>query len=237
MLETLIGADTELFLWFNSFHNPFWDIFMRIVSGRIIWIGLYISLLYALWRAYGWKNMLIIGIACGIAVACADQLTASVLRPYFGRMRPANPDNPLSEIVHIVDGYRSGRFGFPSSHAANTFVVATLLSLVFRRLRFTIAIFCWALLNCYSRLYLGVHYPGDLLAGIIIGFSCGLFFYFIVRLLNGYIATDRRLGRSDKNLRAIVFGHIVKYQAVDIAIIMELLTVAGVLICEISFLY
>ena len=237
MVDSLIGIDTDVFLWLNSMHNPFWDIFMKIATGRFIWIGLYLSIIYALWRAYGWKGMLVVFCLCCLAVACADQITASLLRPYFERLRPANLDNPISMMVHVVDGYRGGRFGFPSSHAANTFAVATMLSLVFRRSRFTIAIFAWALLNCYSRIYLGLHYPGDLIVGIFIGLFCGLILYFVALLVRAYLVGDDKWGMNDPALSAFILGRKISYRAVDVVIAVELLTVCAIFLCEVSLLF
>lgn len=97
---------------------------------------------------------------------------------------PSNPANPLSEMVHIVGGYRGGSYGFPSCHAANSFALASFLILLFANRKLSLFIFAWAVLNSYSRVYLGVHYPGDLLVGAIIGTAAGLAMAFAA----GYVA-------------------------------------------------
>lgn len=97
---------------------------------------------------------------------------------------PSNPANPLSEMVHIVGGYRGGSYGFPSCHAANSFALASFLTLLFANRKLSLFIFAWAVLNSYSRVYLGVHYPGDLLVGAIIGTAAGLAMAFAA----GYVA-------------------------------------------------
>lgn len=97
---------------------------------------------------------------------------------------PSNPENPLSEMVHIVGGYRGGSYGFPSCHAANSFALASFLTLLFANRKLSLFIFAWAVLNSYSRVYLGVHYPGDLLVGAIIGTAVGLAMAFAA----GYVA-------------------------------------------------
>lgn len=97
---------------------------------------------------------------------------------------PSNPENPLSEMVHIVGGYRGGSYGFPSCHAANSFALASFLTLLFANRKLCLFIFAWAVLNSYSRVYLGVHYPGDLLVGAIIGTAAGLAMAFAA----GYVA-------------------------------------------------
>lgn len=173
-MDFLVEIDTDIFLWLNSQHNSFWDVFMFAVSGKWIWIPFYISLLLAIKISFGWRTMALMAVMTALAIFLADQTSASLLRPLFERMRPANPNNPLSELVHTVNDYRGGRYGFPSSHAANTFALAAITSLIFRRWKFAIIVYLWALIICYSRIYLGVHYPGDILGGLVIGtlFGC-----------------------------------------------------------------
>ena len=86
-----------------------------------------------------------------------------------------NLDNPLSAMVHVVDGYRGGSYGFPSCHAANSFAFAAAVALIVRSRRCSLFVFGWAVLNSYSRIYLGVHYPGDLFCGAVIGIIAGAF--------------------------------------------------------------
>lgn len=183
MAEYLIGIDTDLFLWLNSHHSPFWDTFMYAASGRAIWIPLYVAILYAIYLCYGWRTTILMAFISGVAIGISDQVCAEVLRPAIERMRPANPENPLSESVHVVFDYRGGRYGFPSSHAANTFALAALTSLLFRRWQFTLFSYLWALIICYSRIYLGVHYPGDILAGLLIGSFFGAVGYLLPKAL------------------------------------------------------
>ena len=113
-------------------------------------------------------------VAIALTITFADQMGATVIRPLVCRPRPANLENPISEFVQIVNGYRGGRYGFPSCHAANTFGLAFFLFYLFRNRSLNWFIMLWALLTCYSRSYLGVHYPGDLLALLsVTGFSAG----------------------------------------------------------------
>lgn len=177
MIDTLDTLDSEIFLFFNGMHCGFFDSFMSIATGRFIWIPLYAALLFLLWRLEGWRKALLWALAICVTITLADQICATLIRPAVERFRPANLLNPLSEQVHIVDGYRGGRYGFPSCHGANTFALVTIMSLIVKRRAFTWFITGWALLNCYSRLYLGVHYPGDLLCGALIGALCGLAVY------------------------------------------------------------
>lgn len=174
MIETLNGLDADLLLWFNSCHTPFADSFFWIISAKLTWVPFYLVLAYALFRRYGPKNAFIWLVAAGLTILIADQLCASALRPAFERMRPSNPDNPLSAAVTVVNGYRGGRYGFPSCHAANTWALTALLIPVLRNRWATASLILWAVLNCWSRMYLGVHYPGDILAGTVVGVASGL---------------------------------------------------------------
>lgn len=237
MIDYLIEIDTDVFFWLNSSHAPFWDVFMKMATGKLIWVGMYAALVYAIWRAYGWRTMLVMIIASAIVVTLADQITAHLMRPYFGRLRPAHPDNPISPMVHIVDGYRAGRLSFPSSHAANTFAVATLMSLLFRRWKFTIFIFLWALLNCYSRVYLGVHYPGDLIVGMIVGTLIGWIIYIITKIVLSYWKLSHGKGQHDNLMQARVGSLRFKFRPIDVPITVEIITIVYITFCAMAIFF
>ncbi len=177
MIEYLNQLDSTIFLFFNGIHAPFFDKFMMTCTGRFIWIPMYATILYILIKSFKSKMVLIYIAAISLAIILTDQTCSSLIRPLVERMRPSNPDNPLSGFAHLVDGYRGGPHGFPSCHAANSFALAVFMSCLIARRRFILFIFGWAMLNSYSRLYLGVHYPGDLLVGAIIGSTIGYLCY------------------------------------------------------------
>lgn len=177
MIELLNTIDTEIFLFFNSVHTDFSDTFMRLFSGRFIWIPMYVTLFAMVLKAFSLRQALIVTIGVGLAIALTDQTCATLIRPYVERLRPSNLDNPLSQFTHIVNGYRGGAYGFPSCHAANSFALATFMALIFRHATFGPTIFNWALLNSLSRISLGVHYPGDLFVGALIGAAFGWLCY------------------------------------------------------------
>jgi undecaprenyl-diphosphatase len=170
-MHILQQIDADVMLFFNGMHCSYLDSFMMLFSGRFIWIGLYLSIYYIMYRYMGLRRATTCALTIAFTIALGDQLCATVIRPFVERQRPANPNSPIAHLVHIVDGYRGGKYGFPSCHAVNTCALATCIAVMFRRWHLTVAMSLWALLSCYSRIYLGVHYPGDLLVGAIIGIA------------------------------------------------------------------
>lgn len=175
MLEQLIEWDKAVFLFLNNTHTPFWDHFMWIYTGRLTWVPLILSLLFVLFRK-NWKEALLVVVALALTITLCDQFASSLCKPYFARFRPAQ-DPMLMYMVDVVEGYRGGRYGFISSHAANTFAVSVFVSLLLRHKWMSFSMFLWAALCSYSRIYLGVHYPGDILCGMLWGVLVGLFTY------------------------------------------------------------
>ncbi|EHJ40782.1 PAP2 family protein [Leyella stercorea DSM 18206] len=179
----LSDIDARLLLIVNGAHSPFFDSVMWCISGRWIWVPFYAVLAYLLFRRMSWKRASICLVTIGLIILAADQTCATLIRPEIGRLRPANLNNPLSSFVHVVNGYRGGRCGFPSCHAANTFALAVFMSLVIRHKWFTVMMFSWAFVVSYSRMYLGVHYFGDLFCGATIGSLFAVLFYYLQNYL------------------------------------------------------
>lgn len=179
----LSDIDARLLLIVNGAHSPFFDSVMWCISGRWIWVPFYAVLAYLLFRRMSWKRASICLVTIGLIILAADQTCATLIRPEIGRLRPANLNNPLSSFVHVVNGYRGGRYGFPSCHAANTFALAVFMSLVIRHKWFTVMMFSWAFVVSYSRMYLGVHYFGDLFCGATIGSLFAVLFYYLQNYL------------------------------------------------------
>lgn len=179
----LSDIDARLLLIVNGAHSPFFDSVMWCISGRWIWVPFYAVLAYLLFRRMSWKRASICLVTIGLIILAADQTCATLIRPEIGRLRPANLNNTLSSFVHVVNGYRGGRYGFPSCHAANTFALAVFMSLVIRHKWFTVMMFSWAFVVSYSRMYLGVHYFGDLFCGATIGSLFAVLFYYLQNYL------------------------------------------------------
>ena len=177
MIDALTRLDADILLFLNSFHNSYFDSVMSMFSGRYIWIPMYVALLYMFLRRYPAVKVLMLLLGIALSITLADQICASLIRPVVQRLRPSNIDNPLSAFVHIVNGYRGGAYGFPSCHAANSFALAIFAAMAIGRRPFTWFIILWAVINSCSRIYLGVHFPGDLLVGAIIGSIVGMLCY------------------------------------------------------------
>jgi undecaprenyl-diphosphatase len=120
-------------------------------------------------------------VCIALTILLADQITSTFMKPFFSRLRPTH-DPELENLVHIVNGYRGGKFGFASSHAANTFGLAMFVFLLFRnRSKHVAWIFLWAAVVAYSRIYLGVHYPGDIIVGGFVGMICAFGCYHLFK--------------------------------------------------------
>jgi undecaprenyl-diphosphatase len=185
MLERL---DQQLFLFLNSLHSPFWDQVMHAVSGRIIWVPLYLAILIYL-GIENKRKFLVILLFIIIAATLSDQ--ASVLvKNLVQRLRPCY-EPALAGLVHTFKEECGGKFSFVSSHATNSFDVA-LLSLMFIRKRwYTISIILWAAVIGYSRIYLGVHYPGDVICGSLLGAFIGWSMYKLYMMADNKILIEK----------------------------------------------
>lgn len=183
MLETLQQIDTEIFLALIGANCPWLDNFMWYFSGKWIWIPLYVAIAAAIVYRYGWLRAIGLLIVIGLIITVCDQLCGHWVRDSIQRLRPSNLSNPISDMVHIVNGNRAGAYGFPSCHAANSFALATFISLLMRNRAVTAIMLLWAIVTAYSRIILGVHYPGDLLAGAIAGTAVSLAAYYSSRAI------------------------------------------------------
>ncbi len=182
MLERL---DQQLLLFLNSINSPFWDKVMHAISSIVIWIPFYLAILIYLGITYR-RKFIVILVLIILAITLSDQISVQLFKNVFHRLRPCH-EPALNGLIHLVNNECGGLYGFVSSHAANSFNVA-LISLLFIRKRwYTIYVLFWASVVGYSRIYLGVHYPGDVVCGALLGTLIGWGIY------NLYLLTDNKI--------------------------------------------
>ena len=179
MIEYLNGIDADALLAVNGLHDMFQDAFWWMVTAKWSSLLLVLALAWILLHQNRRHALLVLAMLV-LTVLMADQISSGLIKHLVERLRPTH-DPSLESMVHVINGYRGGLYGFVSSHAANSFAIATLLALVMRHRVVTLSMFTWALLQCYSRVYLGVHYPGDILGGIIVGVLAGWLVWQLMR--------------------------------------------------------
>lgn len=183
-LEKLDALDRTLFLAINGLHAPWSDSIMVAVSGMATWFPLYLLFLYLIARRWGWRSLAWSVPVIALMVLCSDKGSVMLFKETVQRLRPCH-DPALKGLVHIVNDHCGGRFGFVSSHASNHFAIAAFMAGALRGMpRWGgAALMCWAALVAYSRIYLGVHFPGDVMVGAIYGLTVGSIFIVIFRRL------------------------------------------------------
>lgn len=187
MLESLIEFDQQLLVDLNQMHNPFWDGFMIFVTHRLTWIPLYLTIIITLLWKYRWQGLLPI-ISLILLAVCTDLISSGFMKPFFARPRPCH-EASLQDQLHLIIGC-GGKFGFVSSHAANTFGLATFLILSFsKKYSWIWAFLPWAIIVSYSRIYLAKHYPGDIIFGALLGAVCAYIFWITYKKI--VLKTDR----------------------------------------------
>ena len=172
-MEFLNSIDTELFLLINGMHNAFFDSIMYWLSNKLFWVPMYLLIIFLIIRRYKMRGVMML-LFIGIVITLCDQTASGLLKNLVQRLRPSH-EPVLAGLIHLSKAGTGGLYGFVSSHAANCFGLATFLWFVldnqFKWLKYWL--FVWAVLVSYSRIYNGVHYPGDVLVAAFIGSGFG----------------------------------------------------------------
>ena len=215
-LNLIKSWDKDLFLYLNGIHSPLWDYVMTLFTLTPTWLMFYGLIFWIILKKYD-KKALLVFIAIALLILLSDQF-AGLLKHSIQRLRPSN-DPAISSLTHAFFS-KGGEFGFVSAHAANTFAFATFSLLLFGNSKYSTFIIFWATLIAYSRVYLGVHYPGDILGGAILGILCGISIYKLLLYIEARINPvnlfiRNRLKDKDSN-RIIVTGLFIMIMSVGI---------------------
>ena len=196
-MDYLIHIDQQWLLAINGWHSEWADILMWYISKSTTWLPLYALLVGLIVYRFGILSpslcregrrgssllrVLIILAGFAVAVGVSDFVSSGIIKPWVCRLRPTH-EPELAGLIHLVNGYTGGLYGFVSSHAANTMACALLFALLYRNKYATVGLMLWVALNCYSRMYLGVHYPADIIGGLAIGAMMAILTYGMVRRL------------------------------------------------------
>lgn len=217
-IQQLIDFDKALLLKLNGSDSLFWDGFMYIVTKTKTWIPAAIALLYVIFRNNNLRRGITILCLIALVITLADQTASGICKPLFERFRPTK-DPEFMYMVDVVDNYRAGGlYGFISSHAANTFAVATFVSLLIRNARMTFMMYLWALIPTYSRVYLGVHYPGDVFFGMVDGLICSSLVYYL------YMFIMKKLSLRPRFISTQYTDSGYDVQSINVVVLVLLLT-------------
>lgn len=196
--------DTAITLFFNGSENLYLDGVAMLGTKAWIWVPLYLAVIYAVVREHDLKHILWIFLGIALCVLLSDQISSTFVKPMVARFRPTH-EPEIMNLVDVVNNYRGGKYGFFSSHASNTMAIATYLSLIFRQRHTTIVLVLWSLFNCWTRLYLGVHYFGDIMVGLLVGMLIGSFVYWLFTLK---MKDKERAHYSFTRLSVITYGFL-----------------------------
>ncbi len=192
-MDELIQFDKQLLLTLNGSDSTFLDSIIMTLTTAQTWIPLYAVLLtIVLYNNRSFREVFLIIASAALCVLFAGAVDDEIVKPLVARWRPTH-DPEIGPLIDTVNGYRGGNYGFFSAHAANTFSIALYFSFLFRIRLVTFFLIGWSLVNCYTRLYLGVHYPGDITVGLLWGGTVGycVYHFFYLRFANPAIYTKR----------------------------------------------
>ncbi|MDR0829330.1 MAG: phosphatase PAP2 family protein [Prevotellaceae bacterium] len=174
----MFNLDKKILVAINNCNSAFFDDFFSIYSGKYIWLLTAAAIIFVIFKTQKIREVWAVAIAVALVILLADQISSSLIKPLVCRLRPcAEPS--LNGLLNIVCNHCGG-WSFPSSHAANGFAFASFTALLFKNRLYSLTIFLWATLTAYSRIYLAMHYPLDILCGIMLGLAVGIFVYYLL---------------------------------------------------------
>lgn len=213
--ESLIQFDKQLLLAVNGSDSLFIDGLAVALTTATTWIPLYLALFFLVLRNNESMKQILLIIGCAaLCVVLAGTVDDSFVKPTVARLRPTH-DLQIGMSVDVVGGYRGGSYGFFSAHAANTFSIAVFFSLLVRNGILAFLLVLWSFINCWTRMYLGVHFPGDILCGLLWGGLVGMFIYYVYYKINIRISTGMKFISSQYTSTG--------YQLIDIDVVINVL--------------
>lgn len=190
-IQTFLANDRLVLSWFNGSNSVFLDGWMSALTSGFAWLALYASLFYLVVKNNETMGQIMLVVGCALAcVGLADIMADVIVKPLVERWRPSN-DPIFKYDVSVVDGYRGTSYGFFSAHAANTFSLALFFCMLVRSRVLSVALVLWSFVNCYTRMYLGLHYPSDIVCGLLWGSVCAIGVYYF------YLRVSRRMFGED----------------------------------------
>ena len=190
-IQTFLANDRLVLSWFNGSNSVFLDGWMSALTSGFTWLALYVSLFYLVVKNNETMGQIMLVVGCALAcVGLADIMADVIVKPLVERWRPSN-DPIFKYDVSVVDGYRGTSYGFFSAHAANTFSLALFFCMLVRSRVLSVALVLWSFVNCYTRMYLGLHYPSDIVCGLLWGSVCAIGVYYF------YLRVSRRMFGED----------------------------------------